>query len=314
MTTSQPFTRHDVSFTSGNDTCAAWLYLPTGVTSPPVVILGHGLGATREMRLDAFAERFAQAGIAALAFTYRHFGDSGGQPRQLLSIKRQLADWDAAIAWVKAHPHVDGTRIAVWGSSFGGGHSITVASRHPELRAAIAQCPFTDGLASALALGPAASLRVLPTVARDFASMIGRRPPAMIPLAGLPRSIALMNAPDALPGYQALLPAGTTFRNEVAARVAPTILTYRPGRAVKKIKVPILFCISNTDTVTPPAQTLRYARTAPRGEIKRYDAGHFDFYIGEAFEALVRDQVELLTRQLNPALLQEQACDVRTSS
>ena len=101
MSTVQPYTRHDVSFTSGEDTCAAWLYLPAGVASPPVVILGHGLGATREMRLDAFAERFAQAGIAALAFTYRHFGDSGGQPRQLLSIKRQLADWDAAIAWVK---------------------------------------------------------------------------------------------------------------------------------------------------------------------------------------------------------------------
>ena len=59
MTKPKPFTRHDVSFTSGDDTCAAWLYLPTGVTSPPVVILGHGLGATREMRLDAFAERFA---------------------------------------------------------------------------------------------------------------------------------------------------------------------------------------------------------------------------------------------------------------
>jgi dienelactone hydrolase len=300
VTTSQPFTRHDVSFSSGTDTCAAWLYLPTGVTSPPVVILGHGLGATREMRLDAFAECFAEAGIAALAFTYRHFGDSGGQPRQLLSIKRQLADWDAAIAWVKARSDVDGTRIAVWGSSFGGGHSITVASRHPELRAAVAQCPFTDGLASALALGPAASLRVLPTVARDFASMIGRRPPTMIPLAGLPGSMALMNALDALPGYEALLPAGTTFRNEVAARVAPTIMAYRPGRAVKKIEFPILFCISNTDTVTPPAQTLRYARTAPRGEIKRYKAGHFDFYVGGAFEALVRDQVEFLTRQLNP--------------
>ena len=101
MTASEPYARHDVSFTSGEDTCAAWLYLPTGVTAPPVVILGHGLGATREMRLDAFAERFAQAGIAALAFTYRHFGDSGGQPRQLLSIKRQLTDWDAAIAYVK---------------------------------------------------------------------------------------------------------------------------------------------------------------------------------------------------------------------
>ena len=131
MNTSQPHTRHDVSFTSGEDICAAWLYLPIGVTAPPVVILGHGLGATREMRLDAFAERFAQAGIAALVFTYRHFGDSGGTPRQLLSIKRQLADWDAAIAWVKNRRDVDGARIAVWGSSFGGGHAIAVAARHP---------------------------------------------------------------------------------------------------------------------------------------------------------------------------------------
>jgi fermentation-respiration switch protein FrsA (DUF1100 family) len=296
------FTRHDVSFASGEDTCAAWLYMPTGVTSPPVVILGHGLGATREMRLDAFAERFAQAGIAALAFTYRHFGDSGGQPRQLLSIKRQLADWDAAIAWVKARRDVDGTRIAVWGSSFGGGHSITVASRHPELRAAVSQCPFTDGLASALALGPGASLKVLPLVARDLAAKVLGRTPVTIPLAGVPGSLALMNAPDALPGYEALLPAGMTFRNEAAARVAPTIMAYRPGRAAKKIKFPILFCVSNTDSVTPPAQTLRYARTAPRGEIKRYDAGHFDFYLGEPFEALARDQVEFLTRHLHPVL------------
>jgi pimeloyl-ACP methyl ester carboxylesterase len=116
-----------------------------------------------------------------------------------------------------------------------------------------------------------------------------------------------MNAPDALPGYQALLPPRMTFRNEAAARVAPTIMAYRPGRAAKKIKFPILFCVSNTDSVTPPAQTLRYARTAPRGEIRRYDAGHFEFYLGEAFERLVRDQVDFLTRHLHPA-------DVTTSS
>lgn len=145
--------RIDVSFVSGDASCAAWLHLPTGIERPPVVVLGHGLGATREMRLDAFAERFAAAGIAALAFTYRHFGDSGGQPRQLLSIKRQLTDWDAAIAHLKGRNDIDPSRIGVWGSSFGGGHAITVASRHPELVAAVAQCPFTDGLASARALG-----------------------------------------------------------------------------------------------------------------------------------------------------------------
>ena len=214
MNTSQPYTRHDVSFASGEDTCAAWLYLPIGVTAPPVVILGHGLGATREMRLDAFAERFAQAGIAALAFTYRHFGDSGGQPRQLLSIKRQLADWDAAIAWVNNRRGVDATRIAVWGSSFGGGHAITVASRHPELKAAVAQCPFTDGLASALALGPAESLKVLPAVAMDFASMLGRRAPTMIPLAGA----AGFTRADERPGRPSRVPGAAAARHDLPER------------------------------------------------------------------------------------------------
>lgn len=188
----------------------------------------------------------------------------------------------------------------MWGSSFGGGHAITVASRHPELRAAVAQCPFTDGLASALALGPAASLKVTPVLARDLAAKVRGSAPVMVSLAGSPGSPALMNAPDALPGYEALVPKGKTFRNEVAARVIPTIAAYRPGRVAKKIAVPILFCVSNTDSVTPPAQTLRYARTAPLGEIKRYDAGHFDFYTGETFETLARDQIEFLTRQLTP--------------
>jgi dienelactone hydrolase len=301
MTAEHEVVRHDVTFTSGGTTCAAWLYLPTGIASPPVVVLGHGLGATREMRLDAFAERFAQAGIAALAFTYRHFGDSGGEPRQLLSIKRQLADWDAAIAYVKAHPDLDGDRVAVWGSSFGGGHAITVASRHPELRAAVAQCPFTDGLVSARALGPVGSLKLLPVVAQDVKAMLRGKSPVTVALAAAKGSPALMTAPDALPGYQALVPEGASFVNEAAARVIPTISAYRPGRAAKRIAGPILFCVSNTDSVTPPAQTLRYARTAPRGEIKTYDAGHFDFYLGDAFEALVRDQVEFLTRHLAAA-------------
>jgi pimeloyl-ACP methyl ester carboxylesterase len=211
MSTTQSFTRHDVSFASGEDTCAAWLYLPDGVPAPPVVILGHGLGATREMRLDAFAERFARAGIAALAFTYRHFGDSTGQPRQLLSIKRQLADWDAAIAWVKDRRDVNGTRIALWGSSFGGGHSITVASRHPELKAAVSQCPFTDGLASALALGPTEGVAIsrprcrlhgLPQAPRDDPA---RRP-------------SRFAGPDERPGRPSRLRGAAAPRHDVPQR------------------------------------------------------------------------------------------------
>ena len=55
--------RSDVRFPSNGQECAAWLYRPDGqAVPPPVVVLGHGLGGVKEMRLDAFAERFCDAG------------------------------------------------------------------------------------------------------------------------------------------------------------------------------------------------------------------------------------------------------------
>ena len=75
--TSATTTRLDVAFPSDGDDCKAWLFMPVA-ECPPLVILGHGLGATREFGLEPYARRFAEAGMAALVFTYRHFGDSGG--------------------------------------------------------------------------------------------------------------------------------------------------------------------------------------------------------------------------------------------
>lgn len=294
-------TRIDVSFLSGGERCRAWLYLPTGaVTPPPVVVLGHGLGGTREMRLDAFAERFAQAGIAALAFTYRHFGDSDGAPRQLLSIRRQIQDWEGALAFVRGRSDVDGSRVALWGSSFGGGHALTVASRHPELRAVVAQCPFTDGIASAMATRPAETLKLLPYVVSDLIATVSGRRPVTVPIAARPGEVGLMTAPGALPGYAEISPADVPFVNAAAARVVPTILGYRPGRRLRSITFPVFVCVSNSDSVTPAGPTLRYATTARRARVKRYEAGHFDFYTGVVFDELVADQTAFLAAHLEP--------------
>ena len=203
----------EITFESGDSFCRGSLARPESPEGPvPLVILGHGLGATREMRLDAYARRFAEAGIAALTFTYRYFGDSGGEPRQLLSIPRQLGDWDAAIDHGRRLPGIDPKRVAIWGSSFGGGHVITVASRHPELAAAVSQCPFTDGIASSVAYGPVSSVKALPRLAADLGSMVVGRPPVTIPVAGRPGEVALMNAPDALDGYLGLVPDGADSR------------------------------------------------------------------------------------------------------
>jgi fermentation-respiration switch protein FrsA (DUF1100 family) len=291
--------REDVTFTSQDTPVAAWLYRPDGVEAPPVVVMAHGLGGVREMRLDAFAERFAAAGYACLVFDYRHFGASGGEPRQLLSVRRQREDWRAAVAYARTLAGVDTSRVVLWGTSFSGGHVIAVGADDPAVAAVVAQCPYTDGLASSLAVRPWTSLRVTSRALADLAGRLLRRRPRTVPLAGPPGSVALMTAPDALPGVQALQGDRVgTIPEEVAARVALEIALGRPGAAARRLQAPALFVVCDRDTVAPARATLRHVARAPRGEVVRRDTGHFDIYVGEEFETTVRDELTFLSRHV----------------
>lgn len=292
--------RQDVHFTSGSDRVSAWLYRPADDPGrpAPLLVMAHGLGAVRTMRLDAYAQRFSAAGYACLVFDYRNFGDSGGRPRQVLDVGMQLADWAAAVAYARTLEGIDRGRIALWGTSFGGGHVIATAARVPGIAAAVAQCPFTDGIASARTLNPLTTARVTALAVRDIAAARLGKPPVLVPTAGRPGEVALMNAPDAYAGYLRLVPDGVEVPNEVAARIGVKILTYRPGRLAAKVPCPILFCVCETDSVAPARPTLRYAAKAPRGEVKTYPEGHFAIYVDAAFDRAVADQLEFLDRHL----------------
>ncbi|OBA83973.1 alpha/beta hydrolase [Mycobacterium sp. 1164966.3] len=294
--------REDVQFKSGDDLISAWLYRPgASAGGTPLLVMAHGLGAVRTMRLDAYAERFSAAGYACLVFDYRNFGDSEGRTGQLLDIDMQLADWAAAVSYARTLAGIDHSRICLWGTSFGGGHVIASAARLPGVAAVVAQCPFTDGIASIGAVNPLTAARITARAVRDLVGARLGRPPVMIPTAGKPGEVALMTAPDAYAGYLRLVPDGVELRNEVAARIGIKILTYRPGRSAKRIGCPILFCVCESDSVAPAGPTLRYAGEAPRGEVKKYPEGHFAIYVDAAFERVVGDQIAFLDRHLRPA-------------
>ncbi|MGA4634914.1 alpha/beta hydrolase [Pseudomonas solani] len=297
-TITDPLAPTTIQFNSGGSRCVADFYRPLGAGPFPVVVMAHGLGGTRRMRLPAFAERFAAAGYACLVFDYRHFGDSEGEPRQLLDINRQLEDWKAAIAHTRSLAEVDPERVAIWGTSFGGGHVLATGASDTRLVAVISQCPFTDGLASSLATEPLVSLRLTALALADrIGSWFGAKP-ILVPLAGHPGTTAFMTSPDAWQGYNALLPSGEQIRNEAAARFALDIIRYYPGRRTPAIRAPVLFCVCDPDSVAPAKQTLRHAQRAPRHEIKRYPHGHFDIYVGDAFEQVVGDQLDFLRRSV----------------
>ena len=292
--------RSNIEFESGGVRCAAWLYRPASDDPCPCVVMAHGFSAVREQRLDAYAERFAAAGLAVLLFDYRHFGASGGEPRQLLSIRRQLQDWEAAIATARALPGIDAGRIALFGSSFSGGHVQTLAARDAAIAAAIAQAPFCDGLRNLPALGLGHALRLTVAGLRDAAgSMLGLGP-YRIPAVGSPGSLAAMTTPDAVPGFANMNPAASTWRNEVCARIALSVGAYRPGAKAAGIRCPILYTIAGDDVVTPARFAHQAARSAPRGEVKTYPCGHFDVYLPPLWDQVVADQTEFLLRHLVP--------------
>ena len=292
--------RTEVSFDSAGEKIAAWLYTPTedqtDEPSLPGIVMAPGFGGIREGALEAYAGRFAEAGLVVLLFDHRHFGASGGEPRQLLDIQKQLQDWRAALAWMRSRPGVDGLRVALWGTSFSGGHVQAIGAENEAVAAIVSQVPFCDGRAAA-GDDLRQSARLVRQGLKDVWNARRGKPPVYIPLVGSPGDLAVMNSPDAMDSL-ALIPEGSNWENRVAARVVLQIPTYRPGREAKNIGCPIFYSAAELDVVTPPGPVYRVARSAPNSALKRYPIQHFEIYTGEAFETAVTDQIQFLKKHL----------------
>ena len=301
MSTTRTFTRQDTTFDSHGKSCAAWLYRPEGVQSPPIVVMGHGFAATRELRLDAYAERFAHAGLAVLAFDYRGWGDSAGEPRRVLDIGMQHQDWRAAVAHARTLPDVDTERVVAWGSSFGGGHVLHLAAEDHDLAAVIAQVPHVSGPASAFSASPRQTLRLAVAALRDQVGAMFGRPPYRVAAVGKPGTLAMMTSPDAYPVAERL--AGENIEkflreNEVAARIALRLPFYSPGRRGSRITAPTLVQVAKHDVVTPVHVAVKAAKRSPGAEIHTYDCSHFEPYLEPHFDTVVSDQLAFLKRTL----------------
>lgn len=291
-------TTEQLTFPSGRETCAAWLTRPAGSGPHPVVVLAHGGGAVHDMKLPDYESAFGQAGFAVLAFDYRHFGESGGEPRQVLSVRRQIADVEAALAFVRTFRDLDARRTALWGTSFGAGHVVTIASRHPELGAAIVQCPIVLGRAPALASGWKNMARLTGPIISDLMRGAMRRPRRYVALAGRPGELAFVTTPGAYDGWHSVAPSRTTFENRVTAGSGVGVMLYRAHRRAAQVRCPLLVCVSEREELMDPALAVRVATRAPKGKAIHYPAGHFDVYFPPLFDALVSDQIDFLRQHL----------------
>ena len=299
----KPFwSRKDVSFKVKGVSISAWLYLPENLSAMvPCIIMGHGFGGTKDMGLELYAVRYQEAGFAVLVFDYRHFGESDGEPRQLIWIPYQLEDWSAAIKYARGLKEINPAKIALWGTSMSGGHVIVTAAKDNRIACVVAQCPGLDGYASGKMflkrVGIRHTLRMLMHGQRDyFRSWFGLSP-HKIPIAGKPGSIACLTTPDAYNGYRKLAP--DKFINEVCARILLRGDKYRPVKQAKNIRCPVLLQICEHDSIIPKSAAEEAEKQLGKyAEAIYYPIGHFDIYNGDNLEKAVSDQLDFLKKHL----------------
>lgn len=284
-------------FRSGGTDCVGTLYRPDRPAEPPVVLMGGGIAAERRFGLPQYAERFAEHGYAALTFDYRHFGDSGGEPRALLDPDRQADDWAAALGSLRQVDGVDADRIVLWGFSLGGGHALRTAAGDGRVAAVVALMPLVDG-GELLGGRPLAHrLRGFGAGLRDRASSLVRRGPYTVPVVG-DDELALLYGPGIESAYLDLVPDDADWENAVPARAVGALSGYQALDDESTVRAPTLLVAGDRDDVVPAESVESAADEQPNATYLRAPVGHFDAFHGRSFERLFGHQLSFLDAEL----------------
>ncbi|MDI6741854.1 MAG: alpha/beta fold hydrolase [Smithella sp.] len=278
--------------------CDGDLYLPEGVKNPPVVIMAHGLSAVKAFRLPAFAERFVEKGMATFLFDYRTFGQSDGEPRHVVNPFHHVQDWLAAIAHVRNLPEVDASRIALWGTSFSGGHVILAATKDAGIKAVVSQGPFVSGFSS-IRMRSISDI-ILATVygMTDYIKTAFLLPPHYSPAIAQPGTFAAMNSEESYPGFRSIIPEGSKWENKMTSRAFILMAFYYPVYYAKKVKAPVLLIGGKNDSLVPFSVVKKTAERLPNCEFVALETNHFEPYTGARFEQSIKIQIDFLGRKL----------------
>lgn len=138
MTPSLPET--PITFTVDDEQVVGiWHSANAPFEAAPAVVCCHGFTGHKAECQRLFvqlARALAAHGIGVLRFDFRGSGDSAGEFRDM-TVSREVADAQAALAYVQSRPDVDPGYLALLGFSLGGLVAALTAAEHPGLRALV---------------------------------------------------------------------------------------------------------------------------------------------------------------------------------
>jgi len=331
--TTREYTRSTVVLPGGGSNktqLEAWLYLPKVEEATPIVLMAHGLGGQKDFGLHSTAHVFATAGLAVLVFDYATWGGSDGEPRHWVSPSRHLDDWEAAVRYIQGPAlagRVDSSKLVLWGTSYSGGHVLTLAASRlgpGEVTAIVSQVPHLSGpRASAVSVrnrGVLSSVKLLLAGVLDAAgaslSRVGLHlPPLYVRLVGLPGTATIMalNAKE-LTNYYAKHPKTMLggWQNKALARLALEAPANSPLDHVHKLKgkMPVLFLAVTQDSLCPYKAVQEAVEIiGPTARLVTYDCDHFSMYLSRVWKEAIAEQLAFLCSSLQYICNMERAGD-----
>nr|WP_258189961.1 alpha/beta hydrolase [Stutzerimonas stutzeri] len=101
----------------------------------PAIIVGHPMGAVKEQSSMLYAQKLAEQGFVTLAIDLPFWGESEGEPRNLVAPELYTEAFSAAVDYLGTSDFIDRDRIGVLGICGSGSFSISAAKLDPRLKA-----------------------------------------------------------------------------------------------------------------------------------------------------------------------------------
>ena len=269
----------EICFDSEGTTLCGWLTLPEGDGPHPIVILIHGLSGIIDLDLAEYAASFVAAGFACLAYDHRNWGRSAGWPRCESDPWRQVADLREAISYARALPGIDPERVGLWGTSYGGGHVLTVSALDKRVRCAVSQVPLISGPRTFATWVPAAKQDAFRArLDQDRDRRRQGEPPA---------TTAAANEGSETAEWVARKDTQGRYQNALTLRSFDLLRTYDPLAFAPQIApTPLMMIAAAQDTTTPTAwQEEAFALIDGPKELVTLDCRHYDVYMDRLPEA-----------------------------
>lgn len=129
-----------VTFQSEGLNLVGNMYLPADMKADekyPAIVVSGSWTTVKEQMAGLYAEKLAEKGFITLAFDFRNYGESEGEPRSYESPDLKIEDIRNAVSFLETVPEVDTNRIGAFAVCASTGYTLVAAAQDDRIKSVV---------------------------------------------------------------------------------------------------------------------------------------------------------------------------------